>query len=51
MLFNPDITKPAKEVIFLGKYKNRYPAVYFNEAAVAQTFRRKHVGEYISMKR
>ena len=45
MLFNPDITKQAQEVNFSRKkYKKNHPIVYFNEAPVAHTACRKHLG-------
>ena len=34
MIFNPDITKQAQEVIFSRKSKTDHPAVYFNDAPV-----------------
>ena len=45
MLFNPDSTKPAQEVIFSRKnIKTDHPIVYFNEAPVVHTTCQKHLG-------
>ena len=45
MLLNPDLTKQAQEVIFSRKnIKTDHPNVYFNEALVALTTCRKHLG-------
>ena len=51
MLFNPDITKQAKEVIFSRKNtKLDHPTVYFNELPVAHTPCQKHLGMYLDEK-
>ena len=51
MLFNPDITKQAQEVIFSRKHiKNDHPIVYFNEAPVAHTTCQKHLGMHLDKK-
>ena len=51
MLFNPDITKQAQEVIFSRKNtKNDHPIVYFNEAPVAHTTCQKHLGMHLDEK-
>ena len=48
MLFNPDITKQAQEVIFSRKNtKNDHPIVYFNEAPVVHTACQKHLGMHL----
>ena len=45
MIFNPDITKQAKEVIFSRKNtKIDHPTVFFNEVPVAHTPCQKHLG-------
>ena len=51
MLFNPDITKRAKEVIFSRKStKTDHPTVFFNEAPVAHTPCQKHLGMHLDEK-
>ena len=51
MLFNPDITKQAQEVIFSRKdNKKDHPIVYFNEAPVAHTACQKHLGMHLDEK-
>ena len=51
MLFNPDITKQAQEVIFSRKNtKNDHPIVYFNETPVKHTTCQKHLGMYLDEK-
>ena len=51
MLFNPDITKQAQEVIFSRKHiKIDHPIVYFNEAAVAHNTFQKHLGMHLDEK-
>ena len=51
MLFNPDITKQAQEVIFSRKHiKIDHPIVYFNEAPVAHTTCQKHLGMHLDEK-
>ena len=51
MLFNPDITKQAQEVIFSRKNtKNDHPIVYFNEAPNAHTTCQKHLGMHLDEK-
>ena len=51
MSFNPDITKPAQEVIFPQKSnKIDHPKVYFNHAPVAHTNCHKHLGMYLDGK-
>ena len=48
ILFNPDLTKKAQEVIFSRKnIKTDHPNVYFNEAAVAHTICQKHLGMHL----
>ena len=45
MLFNPDLTKQAQEVIFSRKnIKTDHPIVCFNEAPVVHTACQKHLG-------
>ena len=51
MLFNPDITKQAQEVIFSRKNtKNDHPIVYFNEAPVVHINCQKHLGVHLDEK-
>ena len=51
MLFNPDLTKQAQEVIFLRKnIKTDHPIVYFNEAPIAHTTCQKHLGMHLDEK-
>ena len=51
MLFNPDITKQAKEVIFSRKNtKIDHPTVFFNEVPVAHTPCQKHLGIHLDEK-
>ena len=53
VLFNPDITKQAQEVIFSRKnIKKDHPIVYFNEAPVAPVDKQcqKHLGMHLDEK-
>ena len=51
MLFNPDMTKQAKEVIFSRKNtKTNHPTVLFNEVPVAHTPCQKHLGIHLDEK-
>ena len=51
MLFNPDITKQPKEVIFSRKNaKADHPTVYSNEVPVAHTPCQKHLGIHLDEK-
>ena len=51
MLFNPDITKQAQEVIFSRKSTiTNHPTVFFNEAPVAHTLCQKHLGMHLDEK-
>ena len=51
MLFNPDLTKQAQEVIFSRKnIKTDHPIVYFNETPVAHTTCQKHLGMHLDEK-
>ena len=51
MLFNPDVTKQAQEVIFSHKSnKTDHPVVYFNEAPVAKASCQKHLGMHLDEK-
>ena len=51
MLFNPDITKQAKEVIFSRKNtKANHPTVFFNEVPVTHTPCQKHLGMLLDEK-
>ena len=51
MLFNPDLTKQAQEVICSRKsIKTEHPIVCFNEALVAHTTCQKHLGMNLDKK-
>ena len=51
MLFNPDITKQAKEVIFSRKNtKIDHPTVFFDEVPVDRTPCQKHLGMHLDDK-
>ena len=51
MIFNPDITKQAQEVIFSrGNTKTDHPIVFFNEAPVAHTPCQKHLQIHLDKK-
>ena len=51
MLFNPNITKQAKEVTFSRKNtKTDHPTVFFNEVPVAHTPCQKHLGMHLDEK-
>ena len=51
MLFNPDVTKQAQEVIFSRKSnKTDHPVVYFNEAPVAKASCQKHLRMHLDEK-
>ena len=48
MIFNPDITKQAEEVIFLVKnIKPIHPTLTFNNVPVARVEHTKHLGLYL----
>ena len=45
MLFNPDLTKPAKEVVFSKKIKkNNHPPILFNNTPIKNCSSEKHLG-------
>ena len=51
MIFNPDATKQAQEVIFSRKIKtNTHPPLVFNNAIVSQTNSQKHLGVTLDLK-
>ena len=51
ILFNPDVTKQAQEVIFSRKSnKTDHPVVFFNEAPVAKASCQKNLGMYLDEK-
>ena len=51
MLFNPDPTKQAQEVIFSRKNnKSHHPTVFFNDSPVQNTNVQKHLGLYLDHK-
>ena len=44
MLFNPDITKQAQEIIFSRKKNDTsYPSLYFNNTLIQQQSVQKHL--------
>ena len=48
MIFNPDITKQAEEVIFSVKnIKPIHPTLTFNNVPVARVEHTKHLGVYL----
>ena len=48
MIFNPDLSKQAQEVIFSRKAnKISHPTTTFNTAPVACTLCQKHLGLYL----
>ena len=48
MIFNPDLSKQAQEVIFSRKTnKISHPTTTFNTAPVACTLYQKHLGLYL----
>ena len=51
MIFNPDLSKQAQEVIFSRKTKNiDYPTTTFNTIPVARTPNQKHLALYLEKK-
>ena len=51
MIFNPDISKQAQEVVFSRKTdKVNHMPLTFNAISVAQTSRQKHLGLYLDEK-
>ena len=49
MLFNPDVTKQAQEVLFSRKIKKTdHPVVYYNKAPVAKASCQKHLGMHLN---
>ena len=51
MLFNPDITKQAREVIFSRKNAvANHPTIFFNKTPVAHTSCQKHLGMHLDEK-
>ena len=51
MVINPDITKPAQQVIFSCKNtKPFYPTVFLNESHVANTPYQKHLEMHLDEK-
>ena len=50
MIFNPDLSKQAHEVIFSGKTnKISHPTTTFNTVSVACTSCQKHLGQHINI--
>ena len=51
MMFNPDLTKEAQEVIFSRKtVKPFHPQVFFNEVPVERSVSQKHLGLHLDQK-
>ena len=51
MLFNPDPTKPAQEVIFSRKKDDSaHPNIFFNDIPVKRASHQKHRGIYLDEK-
>ena len=51
MMFNPDITKLAQEVIFSRKTGKPFnPQVFFNEVPVERSVSQKHLGLHLDQK-
>ena len=51
MMFNPDLTKQAQEVIFYRKtVKSFYSQVFFNEVPVERSVSQKHLGLHLDQK-
>ena len=51
MLFNSDLTKQAREVVFSRKnIKTDHTIIYFNEAQVVHTTYQKHLGMHLDEK-
>ena len=51
MLFNPDITKQAQEIIFSCKNTMlNHPTIFFSETPVAHTSCQKHLGMHLDEK-
>ena len=51
MLFNPDITKQAQEIIFSRKKNNTsHPSLYFNNTPIQQKSVQKHLGLFLDEK-
>ena len=51
MIFNPDASKQAQEVIFSRKLKkNSHPPLVFSNAIVSQTNSQKHLGVTLDLK-
>ena len=45
MSFNPDLTKPAEEILFSQKLKSpKHPTIYFNNVEVKRVSYHKHLG-------
>ena len=52
MLFNPDVSKQAQEIIFSKKSHNfSHPSVLFNNSPVQRTSTKKHLAVYLDEKR
>ena len=51
MLFNPDVTKQAQEIIFSRKKNDiRHPSLYFSNARIQRQSVQKHLGLFLDGK-
>ena len=51
MMFNPNITKQAQEVVFSQKAVRLFhPQLHFNEVPVERSVSQKHLGLYLHQK-
>ena len=51
MIFNPDASKQAQEVLYSRKIKNpTHPPLVFNNAILSQTNSQKHLGVTLDLK-
>ena len=51
MLFNPDITKQAQEIIFSRKKNDKsHPSLYFNNARIERQSVQKHLCLFLDEK-
>ena len=51
MLFNPDISKQAQEIIFSQKKNNTsHPSLYFNDTQMQRQSLQKHLGLLLNEK-
>ena len=50
MLFNPDLTKQAQEIIFRRKTDTNHPNLYFNNEQMQRQSVQKHLGFFLDEK-